>query len=344
MNLSFQVTEYPRYQTEAHYRLFNTTWKEYFDSGAQARIPLETFVNLYENNPAGPAFLALAQRDEEWAGAVSAIPFRIKEKDNSGFLAYQISDIMVSPAYRNQGIFSRLLAALTEYLSRIPRTVIFVFPNRRSRPGSRECGYRAAKILPTRFYFPGPAAGVYRIDYARKTYYRFRRPVARFREVDLRQAGEIIENGDLILPRLVRDRSYLEWRYCRPGNQDRFQFLAIDDIATGETSLAITTQHRYGKRNFSVLLELLPQINEKNRAHQIGLLLGIGRSRGAGLLFSNEKFPGGGLFSPAWGISLPERFNPRPIELLVYPKPDNREWEEAFLNARFTTADWLGFL
>lgn len=343
MSLVFEIDEYPEYHTEFHSRLFTDTWSEYFAAGAQARIPLETFRNLYENNPAGTPVLALARKGDTWAGAVAAIPFRMLDERNGGFMAYQISDIMVAPAYRRRGIFSRLLKLLTDHLARSSRSVVFVFPNRRSAPGAINCGYRSAGVLPTVIGIPGPAFTFCRLDANGKVYRKFGQPWARYREVDREEAARIIGGRDTVLPRLVRDGDYLKWRYFQPPGEEKFQFWAIEPVAAGEAFIAVTTRHRYGKREFTVFLETLPQDGGDQRTLAAALLLALGRKQGAGLLYTNETIRGG-LLSPAWGLSLPHRLNPRPIELLIYPRPGNSELEKNFLRARFTTADWLGFL
>ncbi len=343
MTLDLGVETYPRYDRERHYRLFTEAWSEHFASGGQARLAPDTLANLYENNPAGEPFLAVARDKEKWAGTLSAIPFRVRIDRESAITAYQLSDAIVSPAYRRQGVLTRLVEILTRELASLPRNVIYTFPNLRSRESFIRNNYCRVRVLPTRFYFPSPAAAAYRLDPGSRTYRRFQRPVARYREVDHDRAAAIAAGRDTVLPRLVRDRKYLEWRYFQPEGEESFRLWEIELIPSGKTLAAVTACHRYGRGKYTIFLELLPQTGEDNPPWLAGLLLQLGRRRGCGLLYANEKI-GGGLFSPAWGAPLPNRFNPRPVELLIYPRPGNSELEKIFLQTRFTTADWLGFL
>lgn len=343
MTLAFEVERYPRYDRENHYRLFTEAWAEHFATGGQARLPAATLANLYENNPAGAAFLAVARDGKKWAGTLAAIPFRVRIAPDETITAYQLSDAVVSPAYRRRSVLTRLVELLTRELNALPRTVTFTFPNRRSRTAFTRNGFRRIRTLPTRFYFPSPAGMAFHLDAEKKIYRKFNRPVARCREVGHAEAAGLTAGRDTILPRLVRDRGYLEWRYFQPPGEERFRLLAIERVKTGETQVAALACHRYRRGKYTIFLELLPQAEEDNPRWLSGLLLTMGRRGGCGLLYANERI-GGGLLGPAWGAPLPERFNPRPVEMLIHPRPGNEELEKQFLKVKFTTADWLGFL
>ncbi len=343
MKLSFAVESYPRYDRENHYRLFGEAWAEHFASGGQSRHPTATLANLYENNPAGESLLAVARDGTKWAGALSAIPFRVRMNDSEIITAYQLSDAVVSPAYRRRSVLTRLVERLTRELDALPRTVIFTFPNRRSRTAFIRNGFRRVRALPTRFYIPSPAGLAFRLDPKEKTYRKFNRPVARCREVGHDEAAELTAGRDTLLPRLVRDRGYLGWRYFQTAGENRFRLLAIESLPSGESLIAAVTCHRYGRGKYTIFLELLPQTEEDNPRWLSGLLLTLGHQGGCGLLYANERI-GSRPLSPAWGAPLPERFNPRPVELLIRPRKGNEELEKKFLDVKFTTADWLGFL
>jgi len=343
MTIHYQVECYPRYDRGNHYRLFLEAWAEHFASGGQARLSPDTLANLYENNPAGEAVLAAARDGEKWAGSLSAIPFRVRIDRETVITAYQLSDAIVSPAYRRRGVLTRLAEFLTRELLARPQTVIFTFPNRRSRTAFLRNGYRRAGSLPTRFYLPAPSAPVYRLNPEDRTYRKLNCPVARYRRIGHDEAAEIISGRDTILPRLFRDREYLGWRYFQPPGEERFRLLAIEPLPTGNPLVAATACHRYGRGKYTIFLELLPQTEEDKPHWLAGLLLALGRHSGCGLLYSNERL-GGGLLSPAWGAPLPTPLNPRPVEMLIYPKKGTGELQKQFLRAKFSTTDWLGFL
>jgi len=335
MSLTFDLTEYPRYQTDLHYRLFNSAWAEFFASGAQAQTPLATFINLYENNPAGTAFLARARDGEEWVGAVSAIPFRVRERGGDGFLAYQISDIMVSPAYRGRQIFFRLLQMLSRRLAEIPRVVIFVFPNRRSRPGCHACGYRLVRTLPSRFIFPSPLAWAFS---------RSRKAGGICREITLKEAGEKVERSPAAGAGFVRDRAYVSWRYHQPDDGKRFRFHHLLEPCRQEEHVSITTEHGFRGKRFLVLLELYDLTGSPPGREVLSALARLGQERGCLSIFANMTVAKTRLPSPVWGVNLPDAVNPRPVHLLVLPRSGNAALENTFSRLEFATAEWLGFL
>ncbi|MDP8236101.1 MAG: GNAT family N-acetyltransferase [Candidatus Erginobacter occultus] len=343
MNLKLEAIRYPRYLEEQHYRLFQEAWEKYFASGGQAKLSVDTLRNLYENNPGGSAFIGVARDGDIWAGSLAAIPFRIQLGEKKVITAYQISDAIVSPRYQRRSIMSSLVGILTEKLGSLPASVIYTFPNLRSRNAFIKNGYLSRNVLPTRFYFPSPTYCCFRLNSHKQSYRRFNRPIARYREIGHDEAAELTTGRDTVLPRLVRDGEYLKWRYFQPTAEDRFRLWAIEPAASPKPLVAITTCHRYSKGKFTVFLELLPQTGKDNPRWLAGMLTALGRRNGCGILYSNEKI-GGGLLSPTWELPLPDRFNPRPIELLIYPQPGNGELEKAFLSTQFTTADWLGFL
>ncbi len=343
MTITFKVKSYPRYDRENHYRLFTKAWAEHFAAGGQSRLSPATLANLYESNPAGAAILAKARKGDEWVGTLSAIPFRVQLDQQTLVTAYQLSDALISPRYRRQGIMTRLVETLTRELDFPSPSIIYTFPNLRSCDAFLHNGYRRGRVLPTRFYFPSPSALAYRLDPEDKTYRRFQQAVARCRDIGLDEAYELISSQETPFPHLIRDQAYLKWRYFQPAGEDRFRLLAIEPLPSGAPLIAVVTCHRFRQRKYSIFLELLPETGKNNPPWLAGLLTKLGRQRGCGLLYSNNKI-GGGLLSPAWGVPLPHRLNPRPVELLIYPQPGNHDLEEIFLQTRFTTADWLGFL
>jgi hypothetical protein len=109
--------------------------------------------------------------------------------------------------------------------------------------------------------------------------------------------------------------------------------------------LLISTEHRYGKRVFTVLLEVFNLRNPGEEPSFLpGFLMKLSPGRGFPLLYTNESNLTNSFFSPAWSIPLPNFLNPRPINLLVSASPEKKELEKYFLELDFATSDWLGFL
>lgn len=343
--INLEITNYAHKFPEEHYRLFLNSWEEYFATGAQTKIPRKTFDNLYTENPFGDAHFATARDQDLLVGSLAAIPFTVAINDNRSFTAYQISVIMVSPQYRRQGIFGRMLRLLTEHLSEIPDALSFVFPNDRSRPGSSQNGYLQRATLPTSIHFPSPFWG---LSSCSRDGFVVTRPGERkfqCREISIETARKILIDYNPSFPHISKDGEYLKWRYFQPGDSDSFHFHHLSGQSGEDDILMTSSEHCYGKRVFTVLLEVFNlRYPGEEPSFLPALLMKLSPRQGFPLLYTNESNLKSSIFSPTWNISLPHFVNPRPIDLLVHASPKNKELEKSFLRLDFATADWLGFL
>lgn len=343
--INLEIINYTGRFPDEHYRLFLNAWEEYFATGAQTKIPRKTFDNLYTGNPFGDACFAIARDQDLLVGSLAAIPFSVAINDNHSFTAYQISVIMVSPQYRRQGIFRRMLRLLTEHLSENPDSLSFVFPNDRSRPGGSQSGYIRKLALPTKIYFPSPlwslsSCSTDNIFTTTPSKNKFH-----YREISIESAREILIDYSPPFPHISKDGEYLKWRYFQPDDSNNFNFNHISDHSGKEDILVVSTEHRYGKRVFTVLLEVFNLRHPgEEPSFLTGLLMKLSPARGFPLLYTNNSNLKASIFSPTWNISLPHFVNPRPIDLLIYSSPESKELEKSFLRLDFATADWLGFL
>ncbi len=342
MKLHYEVIPFSRYQRENHYPLYASAWKEYISAGTACDIAPEVWANLYENNPAGSAFLALATEGGKWVGSLSAIPFRAILNDRVPINAYQISDAMVAPTHQHRGIFTQLCDKLTQHLAGLERAIIFTFPSQKTQTGFLRYGYQPRRTLATQIFFPSLFWSLYRIRSPEGRFGRRSYSGLSCREITLNDAGRLIDRSVPSVPGLVRDQPYLAWRYFQPEGKNRYFFHLVKDDK-GEY-LVITTEHLYGKRKFFVLLEVIKLSAGRLPSSLIGLLLKLGWEKRCSLLYSNGEHFRTSPVSPAWGISLPRMVNPRPVYLAIYPREKNREEEGQFVCIEFANADWLGFL
>jgi Acetyltransferase (GNAT) domain len=343
--INFEINNYTGRFPDDHYRLFLDSWEEYFATGAQAMIPRETFDNLYIGNPFGEACFAAARDQDILIGSLAAIPFSVAIDDNHTFTAYQISVAMISPQYRRQGIFRRIIHLLTEHLEEKLNSFIFTFPNKRSLPGFIKDGYMRSSTIPTRLYFPSPFWNL--SSYYSNGAFIIRPGKRKFhcRKISLESARKKLINYTPAFPHLIKGGDYLKWRYFQPSDSDHFHFHHLTGHSGDENILLISTEHRYGKRVFTVLLEVFNLLRPGEEPYFLpGLLMKLTPRRGLPLLYTNESHLKTSIFSPTWSISLPDFVNPRPIDLLIRSLPKSEKLENYFLQLDFATADWLGFL
>ncbi len=343
--INIEINNYTDKFPEEHYRLFLNAWEEYFATGAQTKIPRKTFDNIYMNNPFGDTCFAAARDQDQLVGSLAAIPFSVAINDNHSFTAYQISVIMVSPQYRRLGIFRRMLRLLTEHLSEKPNSLAFVFPNDRSRPGSSQSGYLRRATLPTSIHFPSPFWGLSSCSPDGSFIIRPGKRKLQCRKISIESARDKLIDYTPPFPHIPKDGEYLKWRYSQSVDSNNFHFHHLLGQSGEDDILLISSEHRYGKRVFTVLLEVFNlRYPGEEPSFLPGLLMKLSPGRGFPLLYTNESNLKASILSPTWNISLPRFLNPRPVDLLVHSSPENKELEKSFLQLDFATADWLGFL
>ena len=129
---------------------------------------------------------------------------------------------------------------------------------------------------------------------------------------------------------IIRDRQFFEWRYCGPGADTRYKFL-IGRSNESIDFVAVITNHQFNKIPFTVLVDILASSPKYFRS-------AFRAAQGQGkLTYVNINVPKSWL--PCVRARIPDRMNPRPVNLLVYPGTfDVRKSCEGII-----TGDWLGF-
>ena len=190
----------------------------------------------FVDNPAGPGWIRLAEHDGRVVGHYAAVPMRLRVGGVAGAdrIFAMSCDTMTHPDYQKQGIFVTLARELYDDIARRDDvTTVFGFPNQASRPGFvgkldwfdihvfplRAKPLRSAGVL-ARYVPPGFARvlgriadGGYRMVTPRAAEPRRCRiePLARF---DARFDALWSRHLGLARVMQVRDRAFLDWRYC----------------------------------------------------------------------------------------------------------------------------------
>lgn len=116
--------------------------------------PEDRFNWLAEGNPAGPAewFLAIDQKNGNVVGTGSLMPkelFYNGQKINGGI----VGDLMVSPAFRKQGIAQCIQRTISENMEKLEMNFLYVVPNDKSSKLLVQAGIDKA-ILLTNYLLP----------------------------------------------------------------------------------------------------------------------------------------------------------------------------------------------
>ena len=191
----------------------------------------------FVDNPSGAGYIRLAVHDDQVVGQYAAIPmrFRVAGAHATERIFAMSCDTMTHPAYQKQGIFVTLAQELyAEIASRHGVTTVFGFPNDSSRVGFvGKLGWFDVHLFPLRVkpiqsrrvlqryvgsrLLSGALGGVADLAYRLVTP-RVREP-RRCRIEPLAGFDERFDalwerHADLAPVIQVRNRAYLDWRYC----------------------------------------------------------------------------------------------------------------------------------
>jgi predicted N-acetyltransferase YhbS len=287
-----------------------------------------------EANPAGRAWMAFARREGRAVGSVAAVPYRFRRLDAATVTGWQIGTFAVDASVQRQGLGRALLDALTATLERLPESFVYTYPNRRSIAVFDRHGYQRLGSIPTRIHppWPGPASG-----------WTARRIEAREVPAELAQLAP----PDPPPPGFVRDAAYFRWRFCGPGAEERYRFVACRGASGREGLVVALASHRFLGLRFGVLADACPDVLDRHYGVALRAAGAEARRAGAWLLYvnSNVRRLGAGRARPArvpWSLPVPGARNPRPIELLYHPR-GARVGAEELAGSLAMTADWGGF-
>jgi GNAT superfamily N-acetyltransferase len=193
----------------------------------------------FEDNPAGPQVLAVAEDEGRLVGQYALWPMRLRLGDEV-VQAAQSLDTMTHPDYRGQGMFTVLAKAAMDYAQERGIEVLFGFPNTASYPGFvrkldwdhvGDVGQYTRVLRPSRHpRVPGwagaPADLAARLLPAGGA-------ASRARRIDpdpallSRLAGPSTERMSVSVE---RDQTYAAWRYHHASGRE-YRWLAVDDRA-----------------------------------------------------------------------------------------------------------------
>ncbi len=109
--------------------------KTVFGDVDAVRLNISTWNWQFKNNPAGNAWIYVAEDQGKIVGQYTAIPTRVLWKGREQLFAFSC-DTMTHPDYRNQGMFSMLAGELYGFISRQHNVeTVWGFPNNQSLPG-----------------------------------------------------------------------------------------------------------------------------------------------------------------------------------------------------------------
>ena len=234
--------------------LHRRTWPE-------AEIGDERFLRWqYDENPAGSALSALARtRGGEIVGQFGALPLRlcVDGEDRLGALGL---NVVTDETYRGRGVFVALGRAADERMAQVGATIAFAMPNESSFPGFvRHLGYTHAGDVPflarpvnvrrlaaRRLPVPGlPALAALLARPFAPPLPRAPEPVAgiaveRVEQVDAEFDAfwQRVRGRERVM--IVRDASYLDWRFRRiPGRRYEILRARVDGQLAGYVVLRV---------------------------------------------------------------------------------------------------------
>ena len=200
--------------------------------GPAGRRPPDFFRWKHLDNPFGPSFLLLAEREGRLVGLRAFMRWRLLAGDRAVAAARAV-DTATHPDFQGMGIFTRLtLAALDEVRGQVD--LVFNTPNAKSGPGYLKMGWREVGRVPVRVRVRRPLRLLWG-----------RRPGAdpgQVPPVAAPAAASVLERGPEVAGLLwrepaadglatARDLGYLRWRY---GAAPLLGYRAVTDERDGE--------------------------------------------------------------------------------------------------------------
>jgi len=285
---------------------------------------------MYEANPFGKSFLAVAEIDGKWMGTISGIPCDIVRPDGRTVTAYQIGDFMVDPAVQGRGLGHRLLSNLTEIL-RDGKAPIFTFPNRNSVGIFLRQGYHQLRSIPSVIFPTMVAALVDRLG--------FREPIRR-RNASVEEAcsvADLLHEKPSSMVKLAKNGAYVRWRYSKIRDAGNYCFCVLEDSNTGIKCLVVWCRFVFRRISFQIVVDI---IGVEEPRSPLGRVAWPALKEGILIGFNNVERQSLRVRTPL-SIRVPISLDPRPARLLV--PPDDDASSSLFSKCQFTTGDWIGF-
>ena len=282
------------------------------------------------SNPAGRAWVAVAEENGTVVAHVSVIPFRFRRADGRTILGWQVSCYAVDLQLQGQGHGHALLEELLRKVREAcPGDFVYTFPSPRSWPRFRKVGGRELAASPAHLLLPSFRRGPIRDAEGRRW---------RVAEVDAVAARRAVDAQVEAPPRtgaFVRDRAYFRWRYLDPPAAERYRFALAEREDGGESLVIALADHAMRGQRFAILADACPDVLDS----RFGTAVAAARAASSGrplYLTTNVRWSGG-----PHALRLPRRFDPRPVATFLMPGCD--EVAEELARAPIVTGDWMSF-
>lgn len=325
MNRTWQIRSY----REGDERQIVQLRKSVFGDIDPVRLNLSAWNWQFKNNPAGHAWIFLAEDHGKIVGQYTAIPTRILWKGSAYVFAFSC-DTMTHPDYRNQGMFSGLAGDLYHFISRQYNVeTVWGFPNGQSLPGfTKRLNWKVIARYPLRIIPLRPLRMLH-------SFYRFyhhpslpAKPsnprISEAYEIDpgltLFPIREFSQEFDEIWHRhrplfrivQIRDSRYLNWRY---GELPEFGYVSFavkhhDRLAGYLVIRLMTLKGHY----FGALMDMfpIPMIDDEVTVQLLRFVRRFCRTNRAE--FIALLLPGNvrKLLDRIGAVTIPDIINPRP--------------------------------
>ena len=285
-----------------------------------------------------------AKRMDIWVGEsngqiVAQVPSNVVRVKWHGreLLAAWVIDLLVHPAHRDKSMFVRVGRAFNQEMAATGIGICLGLPNKRSMPASiRFLKYKLVNqvpvlMLPMRWGRLVERAGIPSWasrqlgSFAAAGHRLFRLPVPRAKGITIREVTRFPEGMDELWRRAamlhtiisVRDRDYLNWRYCDcPTRKYRIHLAESDGKRVGYLV------HRVFEKDglkIGALMDVLVDPGRKTAVHAL-LSSGISALREQKVDAVMSLMQRDDFYYPAlrrWGfVRVPERINPRTFNLV----------------------------
>jgi len=294
------------------------------------RLNISTWNWQFKNNPAGKAWIYVAEDHGEIVGQYAAIPTRILWKGREHLFAFSC-DTMTHPDYRNQGMFSMLANELYHSISRQHNVeTVWGFPNNQSLPGFvRRLNWKVIARYPLRIIPLKPL----------RMLRPYSRLIQRMSPSSSRPPNPTISRSYIISPGVevfpiqkfshefdeiwnrhqplshlvqIRDSRYLNWRYCELPEFGYVSFAVRhhDRLAGYLVIRLLELQGHY----FGALMDCfpIPIVNDDVTLRLLGFVRRFCRTNGAEFVAFLLPDTARKHLNRMGAITIPDRINPRP--------------------------------
>lgn len=301
-------------------------------------------------SPGGVTRIATAHLNDRCVGSLAAMPVRFRTASGGIVIGYRIDYWVVDPAHQGKGIGRRLLEELTESLASEESAFVYSLPGQRSFDAFKSLGYVPVTSVPTFLYATG-----YPLRRIRKD--RISAPIldrengaweAEFMNLeqvrdlfrDRRGKEEDLEIG------FVRDPAFFSWRYLEPDPLRNYRYVVCRREKKEGFLVAVLAQHRLRGLGFTILVDWYS--NPPSQGFPVAIQAARLEARRAKnfLVYTTTNAARLSRNPPVrgapFGFSVPSRFNPRIVELVLYSKSRAIKKED-LAKSLVTTGDWMGF-